>query len=122
MFFNCVFLIPASMALTPLPLLATASFSKRFCAPFLARCSSCLAIVASVRLEEGTILTGFLCRGLFLSPAILLGVEGDGEAGELEESWSSAVDYSGVCSLAPALSRDLPTTAPPETEPRGRGK
>lgn len=89
MFFNCVFRIPASMAFTPLPLIA--SFSKRFCAPFLARWSSCLAIVASVRFEEGTILTGFLCRGLFLSPAIFPGVEGDGEAGASEESWSAAL-------------------------------
>lgn len=88
MFFNCVFLIPASVAFTPLPLLA--SFSKRFCAPFLARWRSCFAIVASVRFDEGTILTGFLCRGLFLRPPILPGVEDDGEAGASEESWSAA--------------------------------
>lgn len=78
------------MAPAPLPPMATASFSNRFCAPFFARCSSCLAMVASVRLEEGTILTGFLWRGLFLRPTVLPGLEGDGEAGELEESWSSA--------------------------------
>lgn len=43
-------------------------------------------MVASVRLEGGTILTGFLCRGLFLRPTGLPGLEGDGEAGGLEES------------------------------------
>lgn len=86
MFFSWVFLMPASMAPAPLPPMATASFSSRFCAPFLARCSSCLAIVASVRLEEGTILTGFLWRGLFLRPTVLPVLEGDGEAGGLEES------------------------------------
>lgn len=90
MFFSWVFLMPASMAPVPLLPMATASFSSRFCAPFLARCSSCLAMVASVRLEEGTIRTGFLWRGLFLRPTVLPGLEGDGEAGELEESWSSA--------------------------------
>lgn len=92
MFFSWwVFLMPASMAPVPLPPMATASFSNRFCAPFLARCSSCLAMVASVRFEEGTILTGFLWRGLFLRPTVLPGLEGDGEEGELEESWSSAL-------------------------------
>lgn len=90
MFFSWVFLIPASMAPVPVPPMATASFSRRFCAPFLARCSSCLAIVASVRLDEGTILTGFLWRGLFLRPTVLPDLEGDREAGGLEESWSSA--------------------------------
>lgn len=60
MFLSWVFLMPASMAPVPLFPIATASFSNRFCAPFLARCSSCLAMVASVRLVEGTILTGFL--------------------------------------------------------------
>lgn len=89
MFFSGVFLMPASMVPAPLPPMATASFSSRFCAPFLARCSSCLAMVASVRLEEGTIRTGFLWRGLFLRPTVLPGLEGDGEAGGLEESWSS---------------------------------
>lgn len=90
MFFSWVFLMPPSMVPAPLPPMATASFSSRFCAPFLARCSSCLAMVASVRLEEGTILTGFLWRGLFLRPTVLLGLEGDRETGGLEESWSSA--------------------------------
>lgn len=90
MFLSWVFLMPASMAPAPLPPMATASFSSRFCAPFFARCSSCLAMVASVRLEEGTILTGFLWRGLFLRPTVLPGLEGEGEAGGLEESWSSA--------------------------------
>lgn len=90
MFFSWVFLIPASTGPVPLPPTAPASFSIRFCAPFLARCSSCLAMVASVRLEVGTILTGFLWRGLFLRPTALPVLEGDGEAGGLEESWSSA--------------------------------
>lgn len=58
MFFSWVFLMPASMA--PVAVAPLASFSSRFCAPFFARCSSCLAMVASVRLEGGTILTGFL--------------------------------------------------------------
>lgn len=89
MFFNWVFLMPASMVPVPLPPMAPASFSSRFCAPFLARCSSCLAMVASVRLEGGTILTGFRWRGLFLRPTVLPGLEGDGEAGGLEESWFS---------------------------------
>lgn len=88
MFFSGVFLMPASMAPPPLPPMATASFSSRFCAPFLARSSSCLAMVASGRLHGGTILTGFLCRGLFLRPTALPGLEGSGEAGGLEESWS----------------------------------
>lgn len=82
MFFSWVFLMPASMAPAPLPPMATASFSSRFCAPFFARCSSCLAM--------GTILTGFLWRGLFLRPTVLPCLEGDGEVGGLEESWSSA--------------------------------
>lgn len=90
MFFSWVFLMPPSIVPAPLPPMATASFSSRFCAPFLARCSSCLAMVASVRLEEGTILTGFLWRGLFLRPTVLPGLEGDRETGGLEESWSSA--------------------------------
>lgn len=90
MFFSWVFLMPVSTAPVPLTPMATASFSSRFCAPFLARCSSCLAMVASVRFEGGTILTGFLWRGLFLRPTVLPGLEGDGEAGGLEESWSSA--------------------------------
>lgn len=37
MFFSWVFLMPASMAPAPLPPMATASFSSRFCAPFFAR-------------------------------------------------------------------------------------
>lgn len=90
MFFSWVFLMPASMVPVPLVPMVPASFSSRFCAPFLARCSSCLAIVASVRLDGGTILTGFRWRGLFLRPTVLPGLEGDGEAGGLEESWSSA--------------------------------
>lgn len=90
MFFSWVFLMPASAGPVPLPPPAPASFSSRFCAPFLARCSSCLAMVASVRLEVGTILTGFLWRGLFLRPTVLPVLEGDGEAGGLEASWSSA--------------------------------
>jgi len=90
MFFSCVFLMPVSIVPLPFPPMVTASFSSRFCAPFLARCSSCLAMVASVRFEEGTILTGFLWRGLFLRPTVLPGLEGDGEAGGLEESWCSA--------------------------------
>lgn len=90
MFFSWVFLIPESTALIPLPPMATASFSSRFCAPFLARCSSCLAMAASVRLEEGTIRTGFLWRGLFRRPTTLPGLEGDGEAGGSEESSYSA--------------------------------
>ena len=69
-------------------------------------------MVASVRLEGGTILTGFLCRGLFLRPTVLPGLEGDGEAGGLEESWSSSpstflsMGCWGVCGsvpLSPAL-------------------
>lgn len=107
MFFSWVFLMPASMVPAPLPPMATASFSSRFCAPFLARWSSCLAIVASVRLQEGTILTGFLWRGLFLRPTVLPGLEGAGGAGGLEESWSSAsstflsMDCCGVCGSVP---------------------
>lgn len=89
MFFSWVFLMPASMAPVPLLPLATASFSRRFCAPFLARWSSCLAIVASVRLEDGTIRTGFRWRGLFLRPIVLPGLEEAGEAATLQESWSS---------------------------------
>lgn len=46
-----------------------ASFSIFFWAPFLARCKSCLAMVASVLLEEGMILTGFILRGLCLTGA-----------------------------------------------------
>lgn len=85
-------LMPASMAPGPLPPMATASFSNSFffCAPFLARRSSCLAMVASVRLEGGTIRTGFMCRGLCLRLRGLPSLEGDGEEGGLEESWSSA--------------------------------
>lgn len=52
--------MPASMpGGPPLPPL---SFSRSFffCAPFLARCSSCLAMVASVRLEGGTMRTGLM--------------------------------------------------------------
>lgn len=90
MFLSWVFLIPASPPPDPLPTIPTASFSSRFCAPFLARCSSCLAMVASVCLEGATILTGFLCRGLFLRPTGLPGLEADGELGRLEESWLSA--------------------------------
>lgn len=89
MFFSWVFLMPASMAPVPLLPLATASFSRRFCAPFLARWSSCFAIVASVRFEDGTILTGFRWRGLFLRPIVLPGLEEAGEAGKLQESGSS---------------------------------
>ena len=37
MFFSWVFLMPASTVPAPLPPMATASFSIRFCAPFLAR-------------------------------------------------------------------------------------
>lgn len=88
MFFSCVFLIPWSAAAAAPPM-ATASFSSRFCAPFLARCSSCLATVASVRLVEGTMRTGFLWRGLFLRPAGRPGLEGGGEAGASEDAWYS---------------------------------
>lgn len=59
MFFTCVF--------TFLPCNWAASFSIFFWAPFLARCKSCLAMVASVRLEEGMILTGLMRRGLCLT-------------------------------------------------------
>lgn len=104
MFFSWVFLMPASMAPVPLLPLATASFSRRFCAPFLARWSSCLAIVASVRFEEGTILTGFRWRGLFLRPIVLPGLEEAGEAAELQESWSSiSSTLLGMDSCSPTL-------------------
>lgn len=97
--------MPASAAPPPLP---PASFSSRFCAPFFARCSNCLAMVASVRLDEGTILTGFLWRGLFRRPTALPGLDGVGEAGGLEESWSSAPSTflsfgCGVCGSVPPL-------------------
>ena len=73
-------LMPASAAPAPGPPMATASFSRSFffCAPFLARCSSCLAMVASVRLDDA-ILTGLTCRGLCLSPRGLPSLEGGGE-------------------------------------------
>lgn len=94
MFFSWVFLMPESTAPVPLPPIETASFSSRFCAPFLARCSSCLAMVASVRLEEGTIRTGFLWRGLFLMHTAL---EGDEEAGGLEEYSAPSAPLGGPC-------------------------
>lgn len=84
MFFSWVFLMQASTFPAPLPPMA--SFSSRFCAPFLARWSSCLAIVASVRLEEGTILTGFRWRGLFLRLTVLPGLEEAEDVGGLKES------------------------------------
>lgn len=113
MFFSWVFLMPASMVPAPFPPMA--SFSSRFCAPFLARCSSCLAMVASVRLHEGTILTGFLWRGLFLRPTVLPGVEGDGEAGGLEESWSSAL--STFLSMGWELCGSVPLSPPLALKP-----
>lgn len=96
MFFSWVLLLllmPTSMPPAPGPPMATTSFSSSFffCAPFLARCSSCLAMVASVRLEGGTILTGLMCLGLCLRPSGLPSLEGEAEGLECweEESWSS---------------------------------
>lgn len=125
MFLSWVFLMPASLAPDPLPPMPTASFSSRFCAPFLARCSSCLAMVASVRLEGGTILTGFLCRGLFLRPTGLPGLEAEGEVGRQDKSWSSALSMlltlgcSVLCVSVPpplTLVRVLCLPSPPSIE------
>lgn len=73
------------------PPAAAPPFSSLFWAPFLARCNSCLAMVASVRLEDGTILTGFRWRGLLRRPAAAalhdLGESED--AGGQKESWPS---------------------------------
>lgn len=107
MFFSWVFLMPASTAPAPLLPLATASFSRRFCAPFLARWSSCLAMVASVRFEDGTILTGFRWRGLFLRPMVLPALEEAGDAAKLQEPCSSTSSAllctAGCCSPVRAL-------------------
>lgn len=91
MFFRVLRTPPASA----LPAAATAAppFSSLFCAPFLARCSSCLAMVASVRLEDGTILTGFLWRGLFRRPAAAAAaatLDESEDAGGPKGSWPSA--------------------------------
>lgn len=91
MFFRVLRTPPAS-ALTAA---AAPPFSSRFCAPFLARCSNCLAMVASVRLEDGTILTGFLWRGLFRRPAAapaatLHELDESEDAGGPKGSWPSA--------------------------------
>lgn len=67
-FLTCVF--------TFLPCSCAASFSIFFWAPFFALCRSCLAIVASVLLEEGIILTGLILRGLCLTAALSSFVSG----------------------------------------------
>ncbi|TNN75526.1 hypothetical protein EYF80_014338 [Liparis tanakae] len=106
MFFSCVFLIPdsAPAVAAPPPPMATASFSSRFCAPFLARCSSCLATVASVRLVDGTMRTGFRWRGLFRRPGGRPGLAGGGgEAGAPGAAWYSA----GACGSAPLARKAL---------------
>lgn len=123
MFFSWFFLMPASMAPAPLLPPAPASFSRRFCAPFLARWSSCLAMVASVRLDDGTIRTGFRCRGLFLRPIVLPGLGDAGEASTPQDSRSSTwpmLRCEDCCCCSPALALKALCFPSPHSTPAHR--
>lgn len=82
---NCrIFL---SWVLPFLPCSLAASFSIFFCAPFLALCKSCLAIVASVLFVEGIILTGLILRGLCLTAVFSSFVRGGVPSFSLRILW-----------------------------------
>ncbi len=97
MFVSCVRLLCFVPSRPAVPWVPIASFSNSFFfwAPFFARCSSCFAIAASVRLEGGTTRTGLIWRGLWRNPnglPCLVGVIGL----TVGESWISGLVHSSA--------------------------